>query len=118
MEESFVDVAKLSDPGSQVILLIDRGLLDLSVFTQPRTWSALLHDLGLTRQMLESRYDAVIHMVTAADGAEKHYNTWIRSEGFYQSADDARERDENLRQAYMAHRSWNLVSNTANSSFE
>lgn len=50
-------------------------------------------------------------MVTAAEGARKHFNMWIRSDGFYQSADDAIEKDEMLRKAYSDHRRWQLVKN-------
>lgn len=56
-----------------------------------------MDDLGVTTaQIRDNRYDAVIHMVTAADGAEKFYAT-ISGEARYESADQAREKDELLR---------------------
>jgi len=41
-------------------------------------------------------------MVTAADGAEKFYAT-ISGEARYESVDQAKEKDEQLRKAYMGH---------------
>jgi hypothetical protein len=46
-----------------------------------------MDDLGVTvSQIRDNRYDAVIHMVTAADGAEKFYAT-ISGEARYESVD-------------------------------
>ena len=40
-----------------------------------------MDDLGVsTVQIRDNRYDAVIHMVTAADGAESFYNNNLWSE--------------------------------------
>lgn len=78
-----------------------------------------MHDLGLNvAQIRDGRYDAVLHMVTAADGAKEHYNTWIRGDGFYQSSDDAVEKDEMLRKAYSGHRRWQLVRNMPGKSLQ
>jgi hypothetical protein len=51
----------------------------------------------------DNRYDAVIHMVTAADGAEDFYSTMVAGEARYESKSEAKEKDEFLRQAYMGH---------------
>ena len=68
MEDSFIDIARLSS--GPVVLLIDRGVLDLSIYTSDSHWKAVMIDLGLTKTIIrDNRYDAVIHMCTAADGA-------------------------------------------------
>ena len=51
-------------------------------------------------------------MVTAADGAEQFYNTTIKGDGVYESAEDARIKDEKLRHAYMGHKKWTMIKNT------
>ena len=39
-------------------------------------WQALLDDMGFNNVTLrDNRYDAILHMVTAADGAEKFYDS-------------------------------------------
>ena len=56
------------------MILIDRGLLDGSAFVSKDQWQCLMDDLGLTvPQIRDNRYDAVIHLVSAADGAEEFY---------------------------------------------
>lgn len=53
------------------MLLIDRGLLDGSAYVDKENWQALLDDMGVSTPVLrEHRYDGIVHMVTAADGAE------------------------------------------------
>lgn len=72
-----------------------------------------MDDLGVsTVQIRDNRYDCVIHMVTAADGAEKFYETEVNGEARYESVDEAKIKDEFLRQAYMGHQKWILIKNT------
>lgn len=62
-----------------------------------------MDDLGLsTTMMRDNRYDAIIHLVTAADGAENFYVT-LSGEARYEAIDEAKDKDEHLRQAYMGH---------------
>ena len=59
--------------------------------------------------LIEKRYDAVVHMVTAAEGAEEFYN--LSNEARYEDAAGARERDHKLRQAYLSHSKYMMVDN-------
>lgn len=56
-----------------------------------------------TVDMRDNRYDAVIHLVTAADGAEDFYTSQVDGEPRYEDVKEACEKDELLRQAYMGH---------------
>ena len=48
--------------------------MDGSAYTDDNVWQALLDETGWNHiQLRDRRYEAVIHMVTAADGAEKFY---------------------------------------------
>jgi hypothetical protein len=49
-------------------------------------------------------------MVTSADGAENFYVT-MTGEARYETVDEAKEKDELLRQAYMGHQKWFLIKN-------
>ena len=110
LEDAFIEIAKIADTFNDIVVLCDRGLMDGSAYVTRSQWQALMDDLGVTIvQIRENRYDAVIHMVTAADGAEDFYATQV--EARYESAEEAREKDEFLRQAYMGHQRWILISN-------
>ena len=102
LEDSFLDIGQMV-LNQHVIILIDRGLLDGSAFVSKTAWQALLDELGSSTIMLrENRYDAVLHMVTAADGAESFYET-ISNVARYNTAAESVEVDKKLREAYMGH---------------
>lgn len=102
----------MAETKEEVVILIDRGLLDGSAYVNTSQWNAVLEDLSLHSEILrDTRYDAIIHMVTAADGAEQFYGQQI-TETLYESAEEAREKDGTLRQAYMGHQNWILIKNT------
>ena len=95
-----------------VVVLVDRGLLDGSAYVGAMQWEAVLDDLGVSAAHIrDNRYDAIIHMITAADGAEAFYGTMV-NESRYESANEAKEKDDIIRQAYMGHQNWMLIKNT------
>lgn len=51
-----------------------------------------------------------MHMVTAADGAEKFYDN-LTNQARYESVEEAVFKDKKLRDAYMGHRSWVMIGN-------
>ena len=73
LETMFRSIAEQDDKPS--IVLIDRGLLDGKAFIPPGLWTTILREQGLDEQKLrDDSYDAIIHLVTAADGAVEHYD--------------------------------------------
>ena len=68
-----------------VVILIDRGLCDGSAYVEQEDWQALMDDLNMNLAMMrDNRYEAVVHMVTAADGAEQFYAS-LTNEARYES---------------------------------
>lgn len=75
LEDTFLEIARMVTD-KPVVLLIDRGLLDGSAFVSKDEWQCLMDDMNMSVvNMRENRYDAVLHLVTAADGAEKFYSS-------------------------------------------
>lgn len=112
LEDTFIDIAQMVTD-QPVVLLMDRGLLDGSAYVSRNNWQALLDDLNMnTINLRDNRYDAILHMVTAADGAEKFYAS-LTNEARYESAEEARHKDVRLREAYMGHKHWVLIDNSA-----
>ena len=69
LEESFLEIGQMVTD-QPVVILIDRGLLDGSAYVSRSEWQALMDDLGMSVVMMrDNRYDGILHMVTAADGA-------------------------------------------------
>ena len=57
------------------VVLIDRGLFDGSAYVPSEVWQEIVDEQGWAGiNFIEKRYDAIVHMVTAADGAAEFYN--------------------------------------------
>ena len=57
------------------VIICDRGTLDISAYMTPEMWDTITASVGVDTASLRSRYDAVLHLVSAADGAEQFYTT-------------------------------------------
>ena len=49
--------------------------MDISTYLTPDFWNRIISEAGYTDTQLRERYDAVLHLVSAADGAEQFYTT-------------------------------------------
>ena len=109
MEDTFLELAR--NAPKPVLIIADRGTMDISAYMEPTVWQALLDELGLSDVKLrDARYDAVIHMVSAAIGAEEFYTTEnnnARTEGI----ELAREIDNKILKAWTGHPQLHIVEN-------
>lgn len=104
LEDIFTEIAvnEFYESLKPSVVLCDRGLFDGSAYVKSEMWHQILDDQGWSGlNFIEKRYDAIIHMVTAAEGAEEFYN--FSNEARYESAQEARVRDHSLRKAYLGH---------------
>ncbi|KAK4537529.1 hypothetical protein CDCA_CDCA13G3554 [Cyanidium caldarium] len=101
LEASFYELAQLG--GKPSVLLCDRGLMDGRAYMSADEWDAMLaQNRWHVLEMRDQRYDAVLHLVTAADGAEDCYTCEghpARSE----TPRAAREADGRTREAWAGH---------------
>lgn len=110
LEEAFSRIAE-SD-GKPALLLCDRGAMDVAAYLPPDAWQALLDEEGWTVVGLrDRRYDAVIHLVTAADGAETHYTT-ANNAARTETPAQARALDAKVREAWVGHPRLRVVDNS------
>lgn len=109
MEDTFIELARSAS--RPVLIIADRGTMDISAYMEPTIWQALLDELGLSEVKLrDARYDGVIHMVTAAIGAEEFYtteNNAARTEGI----ELARELDNKIMKAWTGHPQLRIIEN-------
>lgn len=109
MEDTFLALAQSAS--KPVIIISDRGTMDISAYMDPAIWQAMLDELGLSEVKLrDARYDAVIHMVTAAIGAEQFYTTENNS-ARYESVEEARAVDGRILKAWTGHPQLQIVEN-------
>jgi CYTH domain-containing protein/predicted ATPase len=109
MEDVFYAIACSS--GQRAIILCDRGTMDVSAYLSRDAWAAMLDEHDWTVVGLrDKRYEAVIHLVTAADGAEAFYtteNNAVRSE----TVAEARVLDQRVRDAWVGHPHLRVINN-------
>lgn len=114
MEDSYKEWAKLQgaarlmsgDELRPSVLICDRGALDGASFVDADVWRAVLEENGTTTKQLMARYDLVVHLVTAAIGAEKHYeagDTALSNPARFHSAEQAAECDRATYSAWEGH---------------
>ena len=106
MEDLFLDT--ICPPNA--VLIADRGVLDAKAFLFPEDWQHLLEAVNLTEPVALQRYDAVIHMVTTANGAPEHY----KLEGFRnETPEEAITQDKQLQQVYGQHQCHQIIDNSS-----
>lgn len=117
LEDLFTGIAS-TGTNENLVLICDRGSMDGSAYMSKNLWNILLHEYDLVVEKIrDHRYDLVIHLSTAADGAEKHYtlaNNQARSETF----EFARMIDKNLQEAWIAHPNFVQISNSHFETFQ
>mmetsp|Transcript_10971 Transcript_10971/g.12584 ORF Transcript_10971/g.12584 Transcript_10971/m.12584 type:complete len:438 (-) Transcript_10971:66-1379(-) len=100
LEDQFFAVARASR--QPAIIVSDRGTMDGRAYCTPDQFTEIMKRGGWNLETLrDERYDAVVHMVTAAIGAEGFYN--FDNPARYENVEEAVEADEKLRQMYVGH---------------
>lgn len=109
-EKLYEETAKKSN-FDKILLVCDRGVIDGKAFTKPELYKKIIQDTGFSEIELRDSYDAVFHMLTAAKGAEEFYtleNNAARTE----TAEQAREADDKLIQAWAGHPHFRIIDNS------
>ncbi|KXB81488.1 hypothetical protein HMPREF3034_01876 [Prevotella sp. DNF00663] len=112
LENKFIRMAETcTEP---VVIICDRGVMDISAYMKSEMWDKIIGDIGVTTaQLRDARYDAVLHLVSAADGAENYYtnsNNKHRSEGL----ELARQLDKKVIEAWTGHPHLRVINNHEN----
>lgn len=101
IEDSFERILRAK--GKPGVLLCDRGLMDGAAYMDPQAWEEFLRKRNTSAaEIREGRYNAVFHLVTAADGAEAYY-TLENNEARTETAEEARSLDQLTRKAWIGH---------------
>ena len=114
-EDAYIKI--LEDIGDEMprVLLCDRGILDASAYVYKYEFEEILFELGLNIHKLRERYASVIHLVTAANGAEKSY-TCANNTARKETIEEARAIDLKTQKAWYGHQHFFVVDNST--SFE
>lgn len=85
--------------------------MDGSAYCDENVWQAILDETGWsTIHLRDRRYEAVIHMVTAADGAQTFY-TSVNNQARYENIPEAVALDKRLINAWVGHPHFSIIQN-------
>ncbi|MFZ2205391.1 MAG: AAA family ATPase [Minisyncoccia bacterium] len=101
--------------GKKPVLLCDRGILSGAAYLGDKTnledfQKQILGSFNLSIEDIRVRYSGIIHMVTAANGAEEFYTT-ANNEARTESPELARLIDEKTKEAWIGHPHLRVVPN-------
>ena len=113
LEDQFQQLAEVCS--KPVLIVCDRGALDISAYITPEEWDEITAMAGSDAGALMKRYDAVLHLVSAADGAEQYYTTATNATR-YEKADEeglrvARALDKKVINAWSGHSHLRVINN-------
>lgn len=113
LENQFMRLAEVcEDP---VLIVCDRGAMDISAYIKPEEWEEITHMAGTNSNALRESYDAVLHLVSAADGAEQYYTTATNATRYEQANEEglriARELDKKVIKAWTGHPHLRVINN-------
>jgi len=110
LEDQFEKIASGFE-GQRSVLLCDRGLMDGKAYMDTKLWYKLLKIENLKEtDARDTRYDSVIHLVTAADGAADFY-TLENNTARHESKEQAIEQDRRTQNAWIGHSRLRVIGN-------
>jgi len=112
LEDIFNDIANDLYGNEKCVILCDRGVMDGSAYMTKSMWQALLDETGWSNsQLRDKRYDMVLHLVTAADGAREHYGT-ESNVSRYEDYEMAIKTDRKTQVGWIGHPSYSIIDNS------
>lgn len=110
IENTYFELAKSCR--RNCLIICDRGVMDASAYIEPDKWERMKKSNGWNEiEMRDNRYNQIVHMVSAANGAEQFYSTEehsCRSEG----VDHARDLDYKAASAWIGHPYFDVIDNS------
>jgi CYTH domain-containing protein len=95
----------------KVLIVCDRGVLDNKAYMSQEEFDAVMRFLGTNEVYERDHYDAVIHMVTAANGAEHAY-TCANNAARTETIEEAIAIDNKLIAAWTGHPHLRVIDNS------
>ena len=95
-----------------VVILYDRGLIDAKAYMKAEDFEEDLKTHGLDEKEVRSRYTAVFHLVTAANGAEEAYLKAMNNSARLETPEQARKRDIDTLNVWKGQKNHHIIDNS------
>lgn len=104
---------EVSDRGKKVVILYDRGTMDTRAYMSDSDYRTILQQLSEnTTNLRDKRYDAVIHMTTAANGAAAFYTLANNQARLESDIDAAIASCDRTKEAWVGHPHLRVIDNS------
>lgn len=95
----------------KVVIIYDRGLVDNKAYMTQNVYEGILKKFNTNESEIKARYDAVFHLVTAADGKEDFYTT-KNNNARTETLEEARNLDNRCIEAWLGHDKLKIIDNS------
>lgn len=113
-EDAIFEAAKSLVNYDVVLVICDRGLMDGKAYLDNELlFDEVLRENNLTEDEILKRYDAVYHLVTAANGAIQGY-TLSNNDARSESLEDALSLDKKTQYVWKNHKNFEVIDNSTN----
>ena len=109
-ERLFMQAAK-GMKAEKILIVCDRGIMDNRAYMNDEEFGEVLNTLRGDVVAWRDGYDAVFHLVTAANGAEEFY-TKANNAARYESVEQAVALDDRLLSSWTGHRYLRVIDNS------
>jgi len=110
-EETYQQTVSRIFPERKKVILLDRGIMDIKAFIPGDDFKVMLKRKKLTEVKLRDRYNGVIHLVTAADGAPTFY-TGENNLARIETPEEALTIDQKIRESWLGHPHFKIIDNS------
>jgi len=110
-EETYKQTVLRVFPERKKVILLDRGIMDIKAFMPDEDFKEIIKRKKLSEVKLRDRYNGVIHLVTAADGAPEYY-TGDNNHARIETPEEAINIDQRIRESWLGHPHFKIIDNT------
>ena len=111
--EKIYEEAAKSIKADKILIVCDRGIMDSKAYLSSLEFATVLNDINKNEISLRDNYDAVFHLVTAANGASEFY-TLENNKARTETIKEAIEADNKLIEAWTGHPHLRIIDNSTN----
>ena len=107
-EKRFKDFLKNYNDDDKIVILYDRGAVDIKAYLGEEDYNKMLEENNLKNEDLINEYDLVIHMITVAADMEQRYSN-SNNKARFEDSQEAIDLDKRTSDAWKLHPNLKVV---------
>lgn len=107
-EKRLKDFIKFYDDDTKIVILCDRGSVDVRAYLGEENYNKMLEENNLKNEDLLKEYDLVIHMITVAADMENRYSN-SNNKARFEDPEEAIDVDNNIKLSWEKHHNYKVA---------